>query len=176
MPVETDSIVQVLLRERLRIAAAAAVVLRDAHAADDVFQQVVLAAIESHHCFHDGEHVFAWAVRAARNRAIDIARRQRLTILPDDVLDLLDGPSGDGLSPSDKVEALRSCMGKLPMPSRQLLQLRYDDGLSGTAIADRLHRSVEAVYQALSRVHRALRACVERQLTAPAPPPKGADQ
>ena len=41
---EPDTIVQVLLRERLRVTALAAAVIRDVHAADDIFQQVVLAA------------------------------------------------------------------------------------------------------------------------------------
>ena len=62
------------------------------------------------------------------------------------------------------MDALRVCLAKLPAASRELLQMRYDDGLSGAEIAGKMQRSVEAVYQALSRVHRGLRECVERQL------------
>ena len=47
MVLEPDTIVQVLLRERLRVTALAAAVVRDVHAADDIFQQVVLAALEA---------------------------------------------------------------------------------------------------------------------------------
>ena len=46
MPLEMDTIVQALLKERRRVTAYAAAVVRDVHAADDIFQQVVLAALE----------------------------------------------------------------------------------------------------------------------------------
>jgi RNA polymerase sigma-70 factor, ECF subfamily len=43
--------------------------------------------------------------------------------------------------------------------------MRYVDGLTAVAIAGRLKRSADAVYQTLSRTHRALRNCVEQQLS-----------
>jgi DNA-directed RNA polymerase specialized sigma24 family protein len=45
-----------------------------------------------------------------------------------------------------------------------VLRLRYADGMTAAAIAGKLHRSADAVYQTLSRVHRALRNCVEQEL------------
>jgi RNA polymerase sigma factor (sigma-70 family) len=169
---ETDTIVQVLLHERLRIAAAASAVVRDVHAADDVFQQVVLAALEHKTAFQDPEHVLAWALRAARCRAVDYARRRRLAFLPDDVLDLLETGWAHADS-SDAVEALHGCLDRLGAPARDLLQMKYDDGLTAAAIAARLRRSADAVYQNLSRIHRSLRACVERKLACPAAEEKG---
>ena len=68
MEIEPDVIVQVLLRERLRITALAAAVVRDVHAADDIFQQVVLSALEVASRFHDTDHVLAWSFRAAAPR------------------------------------------------------------------------------------------------------------
>ena len=67
MTLEPDAIVQVLLRERLRVTALAAGVTRDVHAADDIFQQVVLTALETRAQFRDLAHVLAWALRAARH-------------------------------------------------------------------------------------------------------------
>ena len=161
-----DAVVQVLLRERLRIAAVAAAVVRDAHAADDIFQQVVLAALEHREAFREPGHVLAWAIRAARHRAIDLARRQRLRYLPDEVLDLLEsewvGPAGPA-SP-DLAEALHDCLDRMAPPTRELLRMKYHDGLPVSAIAGRLCRTADAVYQALSRAHRALRECVERKV------------
>src|SRR5262249_54002620 len=68
---EPDTIVQVLLRERLRVTALAAAVIRDVHAADDIFQQVVLAALEARSHFRNTDHVLAWSFRTARCRALD---------------------------------------------------------------------------------------------------------
>jgi RNA polymerase sigma factor (sigma-70 family) len=164
---ELDAVIAVLLRERLRVTATAAAVVRDVHAADDVFQQVVLAALEAHGQLCDPAHVIAWALRAARHRAVDAARRRHLRTLPDDVLDLLQGPPEPGEpTGTDQGEALAGCLERLAGPARDLIRMRYDEGMSAAAIAGRLRRSVDAVYQSLSRTQRALRECVERQLVA----------
>src|SRR5262245_55652505 len=112
MTLEPDAIVQVLLRERLRVTALAASIVRDGHAADDIFQQVVLAALESRAQFHDGGHVLAWSLRAARHRAVDLARKRQLRPLPDEVLDLLEAPSAE-LAGADRTEALHQCLDRL---------------------------------------------------------------
>jgi RNA polymerase sigma factor (sigma-70 family) len=166
MTLEPDTIVQVLLRERLRVTALAAAVTRDVHAADDIFQQVVLAALESRAQFRGPDHVLAWALRAARHRAVDFARGRRLRSLPDDVLDLLEARWADpaGAAASDRGEALHRCLGRLTNSARELLQMRYAEGLTAVAVAERVRRTVDAVYQTLSRIHRSLRECVEREL------------
>ena len=167
MTLEADAIVQVLLRERLRVTALAASVVRDVHAADDIFQQVVLSALESRSQFHDSDHVLAWSLRAARHRALDVARSRQLRPLPDEVLDLLESRAVDpaGGDWSDRAEALHHCVGLLAPAARGLLQMKYAEGLTAGTIAGRLRRTADAVYQSLSRIHRCLRECVERQLT-----------
>lgn len=166
MTLKMDEVVQVLLRERLRVTAVAAALVRDVHAADDIFQQVVLTALEGTNDFRDTEHVLAWAIRVARHRAIDLSHKRRPVSLPGEVLDLLEGEWADPAGPgwSDRVEALHHCVQQLAEPSRQLLQKRYGEGLSAVAIAGQLRRAPDAIYQSLSRIHRALRECVERQL------------
>jgi RNA polymerase sigma-70 factor (ECF subfamily) len=173
MTLEPDAIVQVLLRERLRVTALAAGVTRDVHAADDIFQQVVLGALEARAQFRDLAHVLAWALRAARHRAVDFARSRRVRSLPDDVLDLLEArwTEPGGAASSDRGEALHRCLGRLTASARELLQLRYAEGLTAVVVAERLRRTVDAVYQALSRIHRLLRECVERELGGLEPSP-----
>lgn len=172
MGLDPDTVVQVLLRERLRIAAAATVIVRDVHAADDIFQQVVMSALEHRADIRDGDHLLAWALRATRHRSVDHARRKQLRSLSTEVLDLLEADWGDpaGVGSADHVEALKQCVGKLDAPNRDLLHMKYSDGLTAVAIAARMRRSIDAVYQNLSRLHRALRACVERSLTVHAAP------
>lgn len=169
MAMKQDEVIQVLLRERVRITAAAALLVRDVHAADDIFQQVVLNALEARGQFELADHVVAWALRAARHRAIDLLRRARARPLSDEVLDLLEAewgdPAGDGWS--DQLEALHHCVGQLASPARQLLRMKYTEGLTAPAIAGQLHRTSDSIYQTLSRIHRALRECVRRKLGAP---------
>jgi RNA polymerase sigma-70 factor (ECF subfamily) len=165
MAMTADEVVQVLLRQRLRIAAVAAAVVRDAHAADDIFQQVVLAALEYRDHFLEPEHVLPWAIRAARHRAIDLCRQRRVRTLPDEILDLLEAQASEPAGGwSERAEALHHCLGQLGGPARDLLRMKYTDGLTAVAIAGRLRRTRDAVYQSLSRIHRSLRECVEREL------------
>jgi RNA polymerase sigma-70 factor (ECF subfamily) len=166
MLLEPDTVVQVLLRERLRLTALATAVVRDVHSADDLFQQVVLSALEHRNQIKDPDHLLAWALRAIRHRAVDLARRKQLRPLSTEVLDLFEADWGDPAGPDcpERVEALRRCVGRLGTPARKLLQMKYFDGMTAAAIAARLRRSADAVYQSLSRLHRALRDCVEQEM------------
>ena len=65
---------------------------------------------------------------------------------------------------SDRAEALNRCVGRLGEAARDLLRMRYADGMTAAAIADAQSRTAAAVYQTLSRIHRSLRRCVEREL------------
>jgi RNA polymerase sigma factor (sigma-70 family) len=147
----------------------AAAIVRDVDAADDIFQQVVLSALQHAGQIRDQEHLLAWAVRVTRHRAVDQARRRQAQTLSPDLLDLLESTWGDpaGAGPTDQVEALRRCIGKLDKSAQELLKLKYHDELPTPDLASRLDRSADAIYQALSRIHRLLRHCVHRQLRVP---------
>jgi RNA polymerase sigma-70 factor (ECF subfamily) len=168
MGLEQAAVIEILLRERIRISGSVLSIVRDAHAVDDIFQQVALKALQTRDPFAEPEHVLAWALRTARHRAIDLLRARKAQCLDEAVLDLLEqhwalAPSEDV---SARVEALQYCVGELPEHSRSLLRLRYEEGLPCAGMAARLRRSVDAVYQSLSRVHRRLRLCVEHRLAA----------
>lgn len=171
MTLPLPTVVQQLLRDRVRITAVALAVLRNSHDADDVFQQVMLVAVEGKEAFREPEHLGAWALRAARHRAIDQARKRQLQVLDEAALDAIEAhwaraPAGDG---SARADALGRCLDALPARHRELLRLRYDAGLDGAELARRLNRSTDAVYQTLSRLHRRLRECVETHLGRRAP-------
>lgn len=172
MGMEPDAVVQLLLKERVRVVAAATAIVRDVHAADDLFQQVVLAALEHRSSIKGTDHLLAWALRTARHRAIDLARRKQLRPLSTEVLDLIEAEWGDpaGVGAPEQVEALRRCVNRLGTPARDLLHMKYFEGLTAITIAGRLRRTADAVYQSLSRLHRSLRDCVEREMTRPPVP------
>jgi RNA polymerase sigma-70 factor (ECF subfamily) len=164
---DENAVVQVLLRERRRLTAAVTAVLRDVHAADDVFQQVVLDALKSRDQFREPDHLVAWALRAARHRAVDLLRVRRASVLDDAALAALEEhwaslPAGEVPA---RVEALERCLDRLPQHNREVLRLRYEEGLRCAEVAARLRRTAEAVYQSLSRLHRALRDCIEHELS-----------
>ncbi|MEM7010888.1 MAG: sigma-70 family RNA polymerase sigma factor [Verrucomicrobiota bacterium] len=163
-----NEIVRTLLTERIRLSAAIWTVVRDTHAAEDIMQELVVKALEERERFSDDQQLLAWARTVARHRAIDHVRIRegRARILSERVLDLLgeDLESQPDENLAARLDALKTCLERLPSKSREMISLRYTDGLCGQSVADKLRKSRDAVYQSLSRIHKQLRACIEQRV------------
>jgi len=77
MTISEQDILRTLMKSRDRIAAAAWVVVRDAHAAEDIFQNVALKALTKEISFEAEGAVLSWAFITARREGIDWLRRHR---------------------------------------------------------------------------------------------------
>lgn len=164
-----ELLVKTLLDARSRLAAGAFAIVRDGHSAEDVFQEVLLRALRMRESFSDEGGLLAWARLSMRNLSIDQVRRAgRLgMILSELALDALDARLTETAdSQRHRMEAMGACMEKLPEESRTLLRMRYDEERRGDELARLLHRSEAAIYKALSRLHLALRRCIDDRLAA----------
>jgi RNA polymerase sigma-70 factor, ECF subfamily len=165
MGLEPNTVVDRLIADRSKLLAFIWSIVRDFHATEDIFQEVVVAAMSHAGEINDVEHLLSWARQAARFRGIDWLRSQQRqpVLLDDDVLDLLEGQWSrfDTLPASDWADAVRDCARKLTEYARQLITLRYVDGLSGIEVAQRLGRTPRAVYVALGRTYRQLEHCLQ---------------
>jgi RNA polymerase sigma-70 factor, ECF subfamily len=132
MTLSEQDILRIVMKSRDRIAAAAWVVVRDAHAAEDIFQNVALKALKQEIQFPAEGAVLSWAFITARREAIDWLRRHRreMTGLDTEVLELLeqDWTNEPAQHGETRMEALRTCLKTLPAQSSQLLHLRYFEG------------------------------------------------
>ncbi|MCX6854759.1 MAG: sigma-70 family RNA polymerase sigma factor [Verrucomicrobia bacterium] len=164
-----ELLVKTLLDARPRLVAGALAVVRDVHSAEDVFQEVLLRALRMRESFSDEGGLLAWARVTARNLGIDQVRRSgRLgEILSELALDAMHERL-EAASDSQRLraEAMRFCVEKLPEESRTLLRLRYDEGHKGPELSRLLRRNEAAIYKALSRLHQALRLCINQRLAA----------
>ena len=160
--------IRFLMQSRERIAAAAWVVVRDAHVAEDIFQNVVLKALTKEVSFEADAALLSWAFITAKREALDFLRKHRRESLGFDggLLDLLEAEwqRENAEVSSERIDALRDCVEALPEKSKQLLRWRYFDGFDCGEIAERVDAGVVAVYKRLSRLHGALRQCVEEKL------------
>lgn len=141
----------------------AALVPEDRQTAEELHQQVWLAAIESIDGFDPGKGDFRdWVCGIARRKVAWHYRRQRAASTTGnvDTLETLDA----ALLPPDVAEQVelgaqvRAAMATLPDESRALLLAKYVDGQSVAEIAGRLSKSVKAVESALTRARERLRA------------------
>jgi len=165
--VSTDIIIRLTMRERARLLAYVMVIVRDEHAAEDILQDITIAAIAKSDEIQDETHLMGWLRRAGRFKALEIARNRRAhaTLLDADVLESLephwerqthDGPAEETL------DALRQCMKQLSPGAQEVVKRRYVDGLTGQRLADQLGRKLNTTYIAVSRVHKALHRCIEK--------------
>ena len=130
--------------------------LRDAHEAEDVTQEVFVRALRALSTFEWRERPFRhWLFRIARNCALtSFEHRPRLP------LDAWEPAAADRAAPSEVVAPSRELLFALecvPLEQRQALLMRDLLGLSSAEAAARLGRSPEAVRQLQVRAVRSLR-------------------
>ncbi len=146
----------------------AAPVLGSRSAAEDVTQDVFIAAYRRLDSFDLAEPFHPWllgiAANFVRNELRRRSREDRRMELYSHYLDAMtsreSSPDGaDALS-----DALARCRERLAKTASAAIEGRYDEGLGLEALADRLQRSVTATSQLLYRTRLSLRDCIESQL------------
>ena len=175
MPLDHEAILRHLFAARQRLSAAAWLIVHDAQAAEDIFQNVALKSVTRGVTIEHEGALLSWATISAKREAIDwLRKRKNETLgLEPDVLDLLDHEWQTKTTQPEgaRMEALRECLADVPDKSRELLELRYFEGRSCQEVAEKVGAGVEAVYQRLSRLHRQLKKCVDQRLSRDADTP-----
>lgn len=137
--------------------------------AEDVFQQAAITMWDKFREFELGSDFYAWACSIARYKSLDYLKakgRQRL-VFSDALLDLV--AQHDQWQPEAqqaKLRALANCRNKLSTKDQQLLTICYGGRESIRESAESVGRPVGSVYDSLSRIRRALYACIERTLAS----------
>ncbi len=161
-------ILQALMKARTRLSAAAWLVVRDTHAAEDIFQNVALKAMTREVSFANEGALMSWAFITARRGGIDWLRRHQREALSLDaeVLELLEHEwQSEAAHPAGaKVDALQDCLAAAPESARHLLKLRYFDGYSCEEVAEQMGIGLNAIYKRVSRLHESLKDCIEGKL------------
>lgn len=168
MKLAEPEILQALMKARTRVSAAAWLVVRDTHAAEDIFQNVAVKAMTRDVTFDNESALLSWALITARREGIDWLRRHKREScgLDEGILDLLEREwQSHPVQPAGaRIEALQSCLEAAPESARQLLKLRYFEGYSCEEVADQMGLGVDAVYKRVSRLHENLKGCIEGKL------------
>jgi RNA polymerase sigma-70 factor (ECF subfamily) len=170
MTLSEHEVLQPLMQARVRISAAAWLMVRNTHAAEDIFQNVAVKAMTRDLSFDDRSALLSWAFITARREGIDWLRRHRRETsgLDPEIMELLEQEwQSAGAQPEgSKMDALRECFESLPADSRRLLKLRYFDGHNCEEVARSLGIGLNAIYKRISRLHEDLKACIEGKLAS----------
>ena len=144
--------------------------LRDASAAEDIFQEVWLRLAEAAEREVVVDNVESWCRGVAKNLILHHWRSQQRskTVVDSRIADAAErafsGTETAGPLSSARTQALIQCVQSLPAASRKVLELKYTLGLPAAEVADRLHKTYNSVLMSLSRLRRVLAECAERKL------------
>lgn len=136
---------------------------------DDVFQETSRVLWEKFDQFESGTSFAAWSRRVAEFQVLAWRQRQQRSRLQfsDEFVRLV---AAEAVEQSEVLEArhraLAHCVDQLADRERELLRLRYSAGATTKSVAERLGRSVDAVYKALNRLQQRLEECARRALAA----------
>jgi len=148
--------------------------LRDAAAADDLAQDVFVAAYQNLPACQSAGNLRAWLLGIARNMAMqhvrgEVRRRARergplATQLAQWRIEQQEQDPEDGLEYERRLAALRGCLELLAPESRRAVEEHYFQHETVEAIARRQGRAAGTVRMMLLRVRKALGECIEKKL------------
>ena len=70
-----SEVIRTLLRVRARLSAGFCLVLRDAHLAEDIFQEVMVKALGQQELFTNEAQLLSWARAVGRNAGLNLLRK-----------------------------------------------------------------------------------------------------
>ncbi|MEM1294421.1 MAG: sigma-70 family RNA polymerase sigma factor [Verrucomicrobiota bacterium] len=167
-PQKVEAFTQLMMANRGRLFGFIFTLVHDRNATEEILQEASIVLWRKFDQFESGSDFGAWAMKVSRFAVFEWRRRQaRLPLQMDD--ELLESLAAEAMEASCdsevQIEALEGCVDKLSQKDRELLAERYQEETSVSNIADVSGRSRMAVYKVLSRIHRDLLNCVEKQLT-----------
>ena len=139
-------------------------IVRDAHAAEDITQNVFAKLIKAIHKYERRDVPFAaWIIRVARNMALDHIRASRQIPLAE----VRTSDEGGEQVGFERAMSLREALDLLPADQREVLVLRHVAGLSPGEIADRLGKTEASIHGLHHRGRGALRTALRELEAAP---------
>ncbi len=164
----TENAVRLTMERRTELLAYARAIVLDHALAEDVFQEALVVAIEKGPELPDAASFGRWIREVLRRTALDALRKQqrRPRLMDPELLEVLEPAwtGTDGRWGGDLRNALRGCLRKLSEKAQRLLSERYENEKTGARLAERVGLTVNSAYATLTRVHRALEACVRESL------------
>ena len=139
-------------------------------AAQDVLQETNMALWKKRDLYEAGTNFKAWAFRFAHFQTLAYLKRvknRNWLVFSEALIESIGDEACEALDEfEERSGALRNCLTKLSATDQELIRSHYQSGLPLAELGSRLGRTRAALKQALLRIRRNLRTCIERQLQA----------
>jgi RNA polymerase sigma-70 factor (ECF subfamily) len=133
----------------------------------EVMQAVSLTMWRKFDSLTDSSGFAKWACVIARYEILKFKRekaRDRFQLDDTLIALILDESAHEMPAHAARMQHLEACLQRLPEPRRALVLQAYAPGCSMKALAERLGKSQDGLYQLMRRIREELRQCVESQL------------
>lgn len=163
-PLSHETFIRLLLRHQAGIRAFIGAVVYRTEDIDEIMQSVSLVAWRKFDSLEDPEGFGRWACVIARHEVLKFQRskaRDRF-VLDEGLVERILSEGEDELPAREcRLSLLDRCLDKLPTSRRELLLQVYSPGCTARAVAERLGKSEDGLYQLLRRLRLELKDCVE---------------
>ncbi len=160
----SEEFLRLYTRDQFRIAGFVRSLVVDPADAGDVLQETSLELWRSFPQYDRDREFASWAFGVARHQVLKhwrSKRRERLVFSEALINDLADETLAVLCSDTDRLQALRECIGQLTCRQRDLIKDFYGNGISAAAVAKQWNSNIHAVYNSLRSVRKELQHCVD---------------
>lgn len=134
---------------------------------DDIMQETSIFMYEKFNDFEKGSDFLAWAKTIARYKTFEFLRKNQRekVVFSAQIAELIDRESQDRTANYDEwLDMLRQCISRLQHIDQRLLQIRYYENISITAIAKRFGCSFQKIYRDMARINDSLVHCIRLKI------------
>ena len=163
-----ESFTTLLLQNQKRIYGLILSLVPNSSEADDIMQDACTVMWKKFEDFEPGTNFPAWALKIARFQVMTYFNKKRRAKahLSDESIDLLvDEFTEMQIDKASRMEHLNECLKGLSDGNRELIFMRYKESLSVESIAEKIGKSIHALYKALNRSHAQLQRCIRQKGT-----------
>ena len=164
-PESVDAFVRLLGQNQRRIFLYVMSMVPNWNDAEEIIQETNLVIWREFRGSSRGTNFTAWACKVAFHQVLawrKRVKRSRLEFSPAFLDAVADEASAASEVLEERSQCLARCIERLPADRRQLLRLRYSDGLAIDAIARQLARTEEAIYRGAQPHSPGMHECVTR--------------
>ncbi|MBI9017594.1 MAG: sigma-70 family RNA polymerase sigma factor [Phycisphaerae bacterium] len=164
---QNDDFLRLFMANQRKIYSFILMLVPNRNDADDIMQETLSVMWRKFSDYRPDSSFSSWGIRIAQYIVMafrDKHIRSRL-IFSEDVADKIVDKSELLSNELDcQIEMLQDCLKRLPAKQSDVINMRYEEGLTCKNISEKLGLTVFGVYKALSRIHNALLNCVQKRM------------
>ncbi len=137
--------------------------------ADDIMQETLSVMWRKFSEYQSDTSFSSWAIKIAQYKVMafrDKFIRSKLVYSDEIASRIVEKQKLLSDDLENQIELLNECLKQLPARQSDVINMRYEKGLSCQSISEEIGMTVFGVYKALSRIHNSLLDCVQRRTVA----------